>query len=168
MNYIFKRAEIEDVPKLFEIIKNRVGWMEAKGLKQWNTTDYLNVYPLSYFEEHQKNGRLFAMKDDISGDVATVMVLLSDDKRWGELNTRDAYYVHNFATNPFIKGIGSLMLEEAEKLSLAEGKTYLRLDCPSHNQFLNHFYESRGYSPAGSCIDGPYQGNRKEKKLIII
>ena len=165
MNYIFKRAEIEDVPKLFEIIKTRVQWMEAKGLKQWNTTDYLNVYPLSYFEDHQKNGRLFCMKDVESGDVAAVMVLLSDDRRWAELNTNDAYYVHNFATNPKTKGIGSIMLSEAEKLALSEGKTYLRLDCPADNQVLNRFYESRGYSPCGSCVDGPYRGNRKEKKL---
>jgi nitroreductase len=93
------------------------------------------------------------------------MVLMPFDTRWEGYEDFDSYYVHNFATDPETRGLGEFMLLEAEAIASQHGKTYLRLDCPSHNVYLNNFYESKGYKFIGTCIDGPYQGNRREKKL---
>ncbi len=164
MAYYFKPAEPNDIGQLYEIIKRRVRWMEEKRLRQWNTTDYLNVYPLSYFQNHQQNGRLYKMCDG-QNNLFAVMVLLDIDARWPGYETMDSYFVHNFASKPDFPGIGSLMLEEAEKLSARNGKKYLRLDCPTGNIVLNNFYETRGYAAKGQCIDGVYSGVLREKKL---
>lgn len=164
MAYHFLLAEFEDIPQLYEIIKKRVRWMDEKGLRQWNTTDYLNVYPPSYFEDHQRNGRLYKLIKD-TGEIAAVMVLLDIDARWPGYEAMDSYFVHNFATDPALNGVGSMMLEEAELLSAKQGKKYLRLDCPTHNNYLNAFYESRGYIKKGRCVDGAYTGVLREKKL---
>ncbi len=164
MPYSFKSAEFEDIPKLYEIIAKRVQWMESKGLRQWNTTDYLNVYPMSYFEDHQENGRLFKMCDE-DNNITAVMVLLNYDPRWQGLDNMDSFFVHNFATDPALHGIGSLMLEEAERFSKEHSKSFLRLDCPIDNVYLNSFYEVRGYMKKGSCVDGAYTGTLREKKL---
>ncbi len=164
MAYKLMVAEFDDIPRLYEIIKKRINWMEEKGLRQWNTTYYLNVYPPSYFEEHQKNNRLYKMCNE-KGEIAAIMVLLDKDARWPGYEAMDSYFVHNFATEPELKGVGSLMLAEAEKLSIKHGKKFLRLDCPIHNSYLNDFYEARGYIKKGQCVDGAYTGILREKKL---
>ena len=165
MSYTFTLAELSNIPEIYEIIKKRVSWMNSKGIKQWNITDYLNVYPISYFEDHQLNGRLYKMFDQNSTKILGVMVLLDHDSRWNNYEASGSYFVHNFATEPTAKGIGSLMLEAAEKLSKSKQKLYLRLDCPKHNTFLNQYYESRGYTKMGNCVDGAYIGTLREKKL---
>lgn len=166
MNYALIPAKPEDVPDSFSIIEKRVNWMAKKGLRQWNTTDYLNTYPVSYFEFHQSLGNLYVAKDMETSVIIGLMVLLPSDPRWEGYNSFDSYFVHNFATEPSIRNIGVSMLHEAEKIALNHGKTYLRLDCPYNNVYLNNFYESKGYVFVGQCIDGPYRGNRREKKLV--
>lgn len=166
MNLCFEPADSSDLNSVYEIIKKRVNWMEEKGLKQWNCTDYLRVYPLSYFSEHQKNERLFVLRDIDTDIVMAVMVLLELDERWPGYENRNSFFVHNFATLPNVAGLGGIMLKYAEKYAISSGKSYLRLDCPSDNEFLNNYYEERGYIPAGECIDRLYRGNRKEKKLL--
>lgn len=164
MQYIFRQAREEELTQVYEIIKKRVQWMDENNIKQWNTTDYLNVYPLEYFRGHFNKGQLYVMTND--ADILGVMVLLPQDPRWPEYKDTDSYFVHNFATKIDIPGIGALMLEQAELLSISHGKQFLRLDCPSHNVFLNNYYESKAYKQLGTCIDGLYKGNRREKKLI--
>ena len=165
MAYIFELAKPCDVSEIFSIIAKRVEWMEEKGLKQWNTTDYLNVYPSTYFMEHQKHGRLYKMFNSDTKEILGVMVLLDKDPRWDGHDYGSAYYVHNFATRINARGIGSLMLSEAEDLAARHGKQYLRLDCPLDNTYLNDFYQCKDYIPVGFCVDGPYRGTLREKKL---
>lgn len=168
MAYIFTRAELGEIPALYAIIKKRVKWMDDKGISQWNTTDYLNTYPIPYFEAHQKAGNLYVAKHSESNKICGVMVLMPFDTRWKGYDKFDAYYVHNFATDPAVRGLGSFMLTEAEKIAACHGKDYLRLDCPSHNEYLNNFYEKKSYISVGECIDGSYKGNRREKRLSSI
>jgi|GEM_PF-88023 len=168
MVYTFTRAKPEDIQEIYSIVKKRVQWMEDKGIRQWNTTDYLNTYPPAYFIAHQKAGNLYVAKDHTNDEVMGLMVLMPFDTRWEGYVELNSYYVHNFATDPTVKGIGVRMLHDAEKLAASHGKSYLRLDCPSDNIYLNNFYESKGYEFIGTCVDGPYRGNRREKKIRAI
>ena len=45
--YTFSPAQPEDLPLIFRLYEQRVNWMDEQGIAQWNTTDYLNTYPLS-------------------------------------------------------------------------------------------------------------------------
>ena len=166
MDFELIPAKQEDVTDVFSIIEKRVNWMEEKGLKQWNTTDYLNTYPISYFLAHQKAGNLYVAKDIKTSTILGVMVLMPSDPRWEGYNGFDSYFVHNFASDPSVRNIGASMLLKAEIIAAEHGKAFLRLDCPFDNVYLNHFYESKGYQFIGECLDGPYRGNRREKKLI--
>ena len=62
MSYIFRKAKKEEIPVVFEIIGKRVKWMDKVGIKQWNTTNYAEVYPLSYFEEKRQNDECFLLE----------------------------------------------------------------------------------------------------------
>lgn len=168
MELVFDRAQINNIPEAYSIIEKRVQWMENKGIRQWNTTDYLNTYPIAYFEAHQKAGNLYIAKDAVSDKVLGLMVLMPHDTRWEGYEESDSYFVHNFATDPEVKDLGSYMLEEAEKCAKKDGKIFLRLDCPYGNSYLNNFYQQRNFLPVGECIDGPYHGVRREKRLSSI
>ena len=62
-------------------------------------------------------------------------------------------------------GAGKAILREAEKLAKVRGMEAIRLDCIEGNEPLNAWYESQGYFPCGTCIDGPYNGILREKLL---
>lgn len=161
MKYIFRKATKEEIPVMFEIIGERVKWMDKVGIKQWNTTNYAEVYPLSYFEEKRQNDECFVLEE--KGKILAVAVLLKQDARWK--NKASALYLHNFASRIEYKGIGSMFLLLAEEYTKNLGYEYMRLDSDIDNKPLEEYYTVRGYKAVGSCVDGLYKGTLREKKL---
>ena len=39
MDYEFKPGELTDLPQVYDIIDERIHWMDQVGIKQWNVTD---------------------------------------------------------------------------------------------------------------------------------
>ena len=162
MAYVFRLAKGEEIDSVFSLFEKRIEWMNQKNIQQWNVTDYLTVYPKSYYQEQQALGNLYVLVDNI---IAGAVVLLQSDERWSDRINSSAFYVHNLVTDPVIKGIGKLLLAEVENIAKLHGKRCVRLDCAVDNAVLNDYYASAGYELAGKCQDGPYIGNRREKKL---
>ena len=165
MNCVLRRAEAGDIPGIFALYEKRIAWMEEKGLHQWNATDYLTVYPRSYFRAQAAQGRLYAAENRENGEILGAVVLLSEDDRWADRAGEPAYYVHNLVTQAAAPGVGGWMLGELETLARKDGKTALRLDCAVDNAVLNDYYASHGYREAGCCADGAYRGVRREKRV---
>lgn len=152
------------VEEIFDLILRRIAWMDEQGIRQWNTTDYAEVYPREYYREQARLGRLYVLRRE--GRIAGAAVLLEEDKCWKDAAPAvPAYYVHNLVSGLEEKGAGSELLEGIEALARARGKTALRLDCAVDNAPLNRWYEARGFLPAGRCTDGPYVGTLREKVL---
>ena len=166
MSYIFETAKKEEIPEIFDLYKERVQWMDDNGIRQWNDTDYLNTYTEAYFESHLEKGLLFVLKDSDSGKIKAAAVLLEEDARWGDIAEGSAYYVHNLVTACDVRGAGKQMLKELEKLAASRGKDYIRLDGTLGHDFLNQYYESRGYEAVGECVDGLYHGVLRQKKAV--
>ena len=38
-----------DVPHVFQLIRQRIAWMDEQEIKSWNKTNYLARFPESYF-----------------------------------------------------------------------------------------------------------------------
>ena len=166
--YLFRRIKTEEISVMFDIILERVKWMDEVGIRQWNVTGYAEVYPLPYYEEKHAKGEVFVLEDVQSGDILCAAVLRNEDERWDHVcDSKDgsALYLHNFASRVWAKGAGSIFLEYAEKHAAALGKKYFRLDSADDNAFLTQYYSSRAYIPAGTCVDGPYTGILREKRL---
>ena len=167
MAYTFRPAAAGDIDAVFALFEKRVDWMNEQHIHQWNDTDYLNVYPKSYYVRQCELGNLYVLADDTDGAVTGAVVLLQSDDRWLDRAGSPAYYVHNLVTDPLVKGAGRELLVQAERLAVRHGKRFMRLDCAVDNAFLNGYYENMGYLPAGTCEDGPYRGNRREKALPV-
>ena len=44
MNYNFRKATLNEVKHIFELIQRRMNWMDRVGIKQWNVTDVLLIF----------------------------------------------------------------------------------------------------------------------------
>lgn len=166
--YTFRPIRREELPEMFVIILGRVKWMDEVGIQQWNVTGYAEVYPLSYYEEKHEKGEVFVLEDTESGEILCAGVLRNEDERWNHVcdsTDGSALYLHNFASRVSAKGTGSIFLDLAEKFATGAGKEYFRLDSADDNEALTAYYANRGYIPRGECIDGPYTGILREKKL---
>ncbi|MBQ6152661.1 MAG: GNAT family N-acetyltransferase [Ruminococcus sp.] len=165
MTLKFRPALESDIDSVFSLIAKRVYWMDKVGIRQWNATDYLRVYPREYYLACQKNHELYLYEDN---DVITgVFVLFDKDVRWKDNDeVSDACYLHNLATDPAVKGLGRFLITKAEEVTVQRGKRRLRLDCAVDNPFLNEYYEEMGYKLCGECIDDLYIGNLREKFLV--
>lgn len=162
--YRFRKASPEEIPAVFALIMRRVAWMDRVGIRQWNTTGYAKCYPLDYYENRQQTDELFVLEDSVTGRILCVGALLLEDARWPD--SESAYYLHHFASEPDVKGVGSIFLQEAEAYTASKGKMYLRLDSAVGNKALEDYYTDRGYLEMGRCVDGLYEGVLRQKKLI--
>lgn len=167
MNYVFEPARKDDFKEIFTLYADRICWMDAHGIKQWNVVKYLELYPLSYYRKQCELGNLFVFRYVKSGLLAGAVVLKHDDGRWPDKAGIPAYYIHNLATRTNVKGVGTLIIKEIEKLAIEHGKHFVCLDCAADNVFLNQYYASKGYREAGNFIDGRYSGIRREKEFSI-
>ena len=163
-NCLFRQAEQQEIPAIFALIMDRVAWMDRVGIRQWNTTKYDQRYPLDYYETRRQMEELFVLVDEETGKLLCVGALFHEDERWPE--PESAYYLHHLASAVDAKGAGSVFLQKAEEYTAEKGKRYLRLDSAVGNKTLEAYYTSRGYTEAGRCTDGLYQGILRQKKLV--
>lgn len=162
MRYYLLEADAQYMNEICRIIDDRIRWMDRVGIRQWNTTDYWGVYPRSYYQWRAERGELlvFVSEDD---RVVAVGALLREDPRWEDGMETSAFYLHHFATDLAEPGVGSIMLKTLEDYTKNHGRERLRLDCAVDNDFLNRYYEEKGYRMCGTCVDGLYEGNLREK-----
>lgn len=161
MESVFMPAPEALADEVFALIAERIAWMDEVGIRQWNEADYTKIYPREYYREKCREGKVYVL---MRGEkVLCAAVLLEEDGRWNDREA--ACYVHNFAASVSEKGAGGRFLACAERLARLRGKKYMRLDCAVGNEALNRYYEERGYRLAGSCAEGGYRGNRREKRL---
>ena len=85
---------------------------------------------------------------------------------WGEDGTRPAY-LHRFATRNGYRGLGGVVLREAERIASSWDANLMRLDCMAANPKIRRYYEDAGYEYRGD-IQPPhldFPASRYEKRL---
>lgn len=161
--YIFREIKKEEIPQMFNLILERMKWMDEKGIKQWNVTKYDEVYPQSYYEERRMRGEVFVLYNLLSNQIVCAAVLMEDDARWSD--KLPALYLHNFVMKVDEKGVGNIFIKKAEKYARRKGKQYFRLDSARDNSSLSGYYESLGFMEVGTCEEGLYKGILRQKIL---
>ena len=162
-DYIFRELRKDEIAFMFEMILSRIRWMDEQGIKSWNTTDYVNRFPLSYFEKKQLIHEVFALTDRKTDRLLCAAVLKQEDERWND--TEPALYVHNLVADSRVKGAGAAFLHFAGEYARSMGKNFLRLDSIEGNPAINSYYEKQGFRAVGQCTDGVYHGILREKTL---
>ena len=77
----FRRAAAGEAEQVFDLIRQRIAWMDERGIQQWNHPGYLRRYPLDYFRQCAEEGQLYALWTEC-GALAAGAVVLEEDPRW--------------------------------------------------------------------------------------
>lgn len=163
MNYNFRKATLNEVKHIFELIQRRMNWMDKVGIKQWNVTEYDKIYPIEYYMKEQSKGTLFVLEEKKTNNIVAAAVLFEEDDRWND--GASSFYLHNFVTDIEDKGVGKIFLAKAEEYATIKGKKYFRLDSAEDNKNLEQYYTSQGFEAVGRCIDRQYIGILRQKEL---
>lgn len=158
---ILRNADRAEAAEVFRMIEERIAWMERSGKRSWNSSGYLSIFPLPYFERMADEGLLLVLVED--RDILAAAVILESDERWPEGGS--ALYIHNLVARGDRKGSGRKLIERAEELARARGKAELRLDAATDNASLLSYYHSQGFTDSGRCAVGTYEGTRLRKLL---
>jgi len=164
MNDCFRRAELQEVNAVVSLIKRRIQWMDEVGINQWNKCDYFMIFPMDYFRKQQSLGNLYVFSET---GIKGAVVLLEDDPSWRDRTDSSALYIHNLVTDLNAPGVGKRIMACVEALAAKSGKRFLRLDCAADSTFLNSYYESLGFVPAGKCRIASYEGTKREKRIKL-
>ena len=159
---MFRQIKKEEVQNVFELILDRIEWMNENNIHQWNETNYTDAYPLSYYEEKAEQGQLFGLIEE--GQIVCAAVLLEDDESWND--SIPSLYVHNLVSSRNSKGAGRRFFACLEDYAQTQKKKYIRLDSAKDNKSLESYYTSLGFIEAGTCIDGPYEGICRQKGAV--
>ena len=161
MSYQLQKAHPQDVPVIFEMILERDQWMKEKGITQWQDTHYLDIFPLSYYQQEQEKGNLFVLTDNKHNMIASAVV--NDyDSNWHD--DKPALYIHCFVSRLNSQG-GSYFLKYIEDYARQLGKHYIRLDSMTSNQLLAQYYQKHGFIAVGEYEEGLYQGTLRQKAI---
>ena len=76
-----QQAQPADAAAVLELIKARIRWMDEQGIRQWNTTGYLEAYGLDYFMQAARQGVLYVLRPP-QGPIQGAVILLEEDPRW--------------------------------------------------------------------------------------
>lgn len=163
--YRFRKIKEDEVGELFSLIRQRIKWMDEKGIRQWNVTEYDTVYPKSYYEKERQKGQVYVLADERTDSILCGGVLKEEDERWEGKEKAPAFYVHNFVSRVGAKGAGTAFLQALEEYAEEAGKVCLCLDSAEDNPPLTRYYERLGFLPVGTCREGPYRGILREKEI---
>lgn len=147
--YILCRASKKEASIVFDMVLNRMKWMDEKGIQHWNVWEYDQIFPLSYYEEKCEEKELFVLRNQ--NEVACGCVL--EEKE-------DYIYISHLVSKE--SGYGSICMHKIEEYAKRKHISFLRLDS---SESLVSYYAKLGFYPISTIQEGPYKGIVQEKKL---
>ena len=139
-------AQTSDLDRLLQITRLCAIEMESRKVFQWN-----EHYPdRQSFVRDVNNSELYVycIKDMVVGcvSVCSLMDNVYSKVSW-KTDGKNSIYIHRLAVDPGYQkqGIGSKLMDFAEKKSKSDGFDSIRLDTFSQNTVNQNLYEARGY-----------------------
>lgn len=153
-------ATTSDLPALLTLLKRIIPLMREAGNLQWD-----DHYPNeTVFRQDIANDQLWVADND--GRLAGVAALTENQEpEYAQVGfdlTQRAIVTHRLAVDPAFRGQGvaAALLNQAEKLALERGITFLRIDTNSENQATQQLFPKLGYVFAGDITLGFRPGLR--------
>jgi len=156
------RAQQGDLDTVLEILEEASRWLSSKGLEsQWRPNPAFR----QTIKDNIERGEVYIVKA-IEATVGTVTLQWNDKKFWGDVPP-EAGYIHKLAIKRSYSGhrLGLRLLQWAESKTRAEGKRYLRLDCPTSNKAIREYYEKAGFIHVRDTLAPGWKASLYEKKL---
>ncbi len=156
-------AIIGDLSKLKAVYGNIIDNMNRNNISIWD-----EIYPYEFFKDDIENNRLYLLVEEHDDIVAAFALCESNAGegyvKWENANDK-ALYLDRFGVNVNYsrRGIGSIMLKYAIKLTKQKNAKYLRLFVVDINNPAINLYLKNGFKQ----VDGIYE-ERIDDDLILL
>lgn len=151
-NFIFRKAKIEDLPKLKRMFLQLVEYMNRNDLQIWD-----EIYPCCFLRSDIRKQQLYILtnEDTIVGAFVLCDTHGSEHLISWQKNNEKAMYLERLGVNvQYLKqGIGSTMLMYAKNVVKNSSVKYLRLFVVSHNEPAVRLYLQHGFLKKGELIE---------------
>jgi len=160
-----KLATESDIDRIKQIYYECSADMQTKfGLDHWS-----NPYPQDVLKRRINNGMVYMVLQH-SIQIGTFMLVPEYPESYinaVEEDDTSFLYLSRLAILPETqsKGIGSKVLENAEKIAREQGAKVLRLDLLSNHKHLEKFYIKNGYKKIGTGNTRRFTISFMEKEL---
>lgn len=150
MNDTLTKANLTDIPHVFNLYKRVIENMQKEGIDQWDRL-YPNkkilLHDILYNEMYLffENGML----------VSAIVLNECQDEKYNEVNWKSndgkIAVIHRLCVNPSMQhnGLGRKTTTLAEELLRKQGYNAIRLDTFSQNPHALKLYEGMGYNKVG-------------------
>ncbi|WP_175991418.1 GNAT family N-acetyltransferase [Bacillus sp. Marseille-Q1617] len=147
--YTIKKAGIEELDIILDLLKDASLWLKTKGLTQWDY--YLTDMDGNLVEiiDSIRRGHTYLLfwKNEAAGSLTLEPSPNEwDCDIWGdEASEERCLYLHRLVVKRKWKGegLGAECLNWAESFCQQNGYEKLRFDCLHSNDGLNHYYQTR-------------------------
>jgi GNAT superfamily N-acetyltransferase len=105
----------------------------------------------------------------LAGEPAGTVSLFDVDERFWLGAPRDALYVHKLAVRRSFAGhgLGAAIIRWSELRARADGKRFLRLDCPRDDPGVRRYYELAGFVHRGDLAVDSFQASLYERPVQV-
>lgn len=146
---LIRRATLNDIPQIMQVIAEVVPAMNAGGNFQWDAT-----YPNPVvFEKDISLNQLWVADDD--GNIAGLAAITTDQEpeyaAVGWDLSEVAIVIHRLAVSVHYrgKGIAAMLMQQAEQEAAKHGIKIMRIDTNSANKATRQLFPKLGYEFAG-------------------
>ncbi|MDF0528854.1 GNAT family N-acetyltransferase [Tsukamurella sp. 8F] len=144
MRSTLRPADPCDAPDIVNLRDRIARWMVDRGIRQWSPGEY----PIATAADEAARGEWFVARDEAGCLAATVRLIWSDPRFWGDADA-PAGYVHGLMVATASTVRGRDVLDFAAERTLERGLDRLRLDVVGHNDVLVRFYADYGFTEVG-------------------
>lgn len=160
-----RRARHEDMRMLQALYMEAADWIrDTKGIRQWRPEMFSDARIEQLFREQDVYAAY--MDGRLAGGFS---IHWGFEEIWGDRYSEDAGHVHRLAVARAFKGLGlgSRLLQRAERIIGERGKTWLRLDCMADNPSLNAYYMRQGLRHCGRYDGDGWSANLYERSVSL-
>ena len=148
---MIRKAELKDIDKIMEIIKDAKDLLKSNGSKQWNTKD---GYPnKDTIKTDISNNWLYLYEEE---QIKGIIAILGHDENYDEINgawldNKEYLSLHRLAVKKEFYGqnIGKKLLQFAESFARENSIFSIRVDTHDFNVPMQKVLQKSGYTFCG-------------------
>ena len=159
----------DDLDEILLLFNKAQQWLIQKGHQaQWGTQPFTeNPRQIEQFKQWLQQGTFYLLRHEEC--IASTLVIGNQAPAYAQAafpHPPHTLYLEAFATDPAFrgKGLGKMLLQQAEQEAETRGATRLRLDCWAGNRALRNYYQSAGFQEIGEFQVSTWQGALFEKE----
>ena len=157
----------EDLEDAAAVLEDASAWVASLGFPAWGERTFRDADGRGrlQLQEALRSGGLFVARIG-EEPVATVSLFEVDERFWPDA-PGDALYVHKLAVRRAHggEGIGAAIVTWSARRARAQGKRFLRLDCPRDDPGVRRYYERAGFEHRGDVTVGSFEASLYELRL---